>query len=152
MLPEVEIKTSKGNIRLELFEDDAPNTVANFISLIENDFYSGIIFHRVIPNFMIQAGCPDGRGSGGPGYRIYDEINQHKHERGVISMANAGPNTNGSQFFITYVPCDWLDGKHTVFGRVIDGMWVVDKIKENDKIEEIVVLKKRDHVYEPKKM
>ncbi len=149
MLPEVEIRTSRGNIRLELFEDDAPNMVANFINLIEKGFYNGLTFHRVIPQFMIQGGCPDGSGSGGPGYRFKDEFSNRTHERGVISMANAGPNTNGSQFFITHVPCDWLDGKHAVFGKVLDGIEVVDAIKQKDKINEIVVLQKRDHPYEP---
>jgi len=149
MLPEIEIRTSRGTIHLELFEDDAPNTVANFIHLIEKGFYDGLTFHRVIADFMIQGGCPQGTGTGGPGYRFADEISEKVHERGVISMANAGPNTNGSQFFITHVPCPWLDGKHTVFGRVLDGMDVVDSIQQHDKINEIVVLKKRDHEYVP---
>lgn len=149
MLPEIEIRTSRGTIHLELFEDDAPNTVANFIHLIEKGFYDGLTFHRVIADFMIQGGCPQGTGTGGPGYRFADEISAKAHDRGVISMANAGPNTNGSQFFITHVPCPWLDGKHTVFGRVLDGMDVVDSIQQHDKINEIVVLKKRDHEYVP---
>jgi peptidyl-prolyl cis-trans isomerase B (cyclophilin B) len=149
-LPVVTISTSRGDIQVELFEDDAPNTVANFISLVESSFYDGLTFHRVIPDFMIQGGCPRGDGSAGPGYRIDTEPSKRKHLRGVISMANSGPNTEGSQFFITHVPCPHLDGKHTVFGRVLDGQDVVDAIKQGDKITRIVVNQKRDHEYKPK--
>jgi peptidyl-prolyl cis-trans isomerase B (cyclophilin B) len=123
--------TSQGTIALELFDEDAPETVANFRKLAEDGFYDGIIFHRVIPDFMIQGGCPEGTGTGGPGYTFKDEINQHKIVRGALAMANAGPNTNGSQFFIvTTGEAPWLDGKHTVFGRVTEGMDAVDAIEE----------------------
>jgi cyclophilin family peptidyl-prolyl cis-trans isomerase len=122
--------TSHGTIALELFDDDAPKTVANFRKLAGEHFYDGVIFHRVITDFMIQGGCPDGSGSGGPGYKFEDEINDHKIVRGALAMANAGPNTNGSQFFIvTADRAPWLDGKHTVFGRVTDGMDAVDSIE-----------------------
>jgi len=147
-LPQVTIRTERGEIVLELTEDDAPNTVANFIYLVEKGFYDGLAFHRVIPNFMIQGGCPHGDGRGGPGYMIADEISPRlRHERGMISMANAGPDTGGSQFFITHVPCPHLDGKHTVFGRVIAGMDVVDTIEKGDRIFKVTVDRKRDHVY-----
>ena len=150
-LPQVTIETSKGKIVLELAEDDAPNTVANFISLAEKGFYDGLTFHRVIPNFMIQGGDPKGDGTGGPGYRIADEFSPNlKHTRGVISMANAGPNTGGSQFFITHVPTPWLDGKHAVFGRVTAGMDVVNKIQVGDKMIKVTVDRKRNHEYKPK--
>ena len=123
------IETSMGTIELELYPDDAPETVANFEKLAGDGFYDGLIFHRVIPDFMIQAGCPEGTGTGGPGYTFEDEFNEHKVVRGALAMANAGPNTNGSQFFIvTADACPWLDGKHTVFGRVTGGMDVVDAI------------------------
>ena len=123
--------TSHGTIALELFEDDAPKTVENFRKLAGDGFYDGIIFHRVIPDFMIQGGDPTGTGMGGPGYQFEDEFNEHKVVRGALAMANAGPNTNGSQFFIvTADACPWLDGKHTVFGRVTSGMDVADKISE----------------------
>jgi peptidyl-prolyl cis-trans isomerase B (cyclophilin B) len=122
--------TTQGTIALELFDDDAPKTVDNFRKLASEHFYDGIIFHRVIPDFMIQGGCPLGTGTGGPGYTFEDEINQHKIVRGALAMANAGPNTNGSQFFIVTVDrAPWLDGKHTVFGRVTDGMDTVDAIE-----------------------
>jgi cyclophilin family peptidyl-prolyl cis-trans isomerase len=122
--------TSHGTIALELFDEDAPETVANFQKLASEGFYDGIIFHRVIRDFMIQGGCPQGTGTGGPGYTFGDEINQHKVVRGALAMANAGPNTNGSQFFIvTAASAPWLDGKHTVFGRVTDGMEAVDAIE-----------------------
>ena len=125
------MKTSEGDITLELYDEDAPNTVANFVKLGKAGFYDGLNFHRIIPDFMIQGGCPEGTGTGGPGYTFDDEFNQHKVERGALAMANAGPNTNGSQFFIvTAQACPWLDGKHTVFGRVTDGMDVVDKIEQ----------------------
>ena len=124
------IETSKGAIEVELFRDDAPETVANFEKLAGEGFYDGLIFHRVIPDFMIQGGCPRGTGTGGPGYTFEDEINDHKLVRGAIAMANAGPNTNGSQFFIvTAEACPWLDGKHTVFGQVSEGMDVVDRLE-----------------------
>jgi cyclophilin family peptidyl-prolyl cis-trans isomerase len=125
------IKTNKGDIAIELFDDDAPKTVANFVKLAGDGFYNGVIFHRVIPDFMIQGGDPTGTGSGGPGYKFEDEFNDNKVVRGALAMANAGPNTNGSQFFIvTAEATPWLDGKHTVFGRVTEGMDVVDAISE----------------------
>ncbi len=121
--------TSKGDIKLELFEADAPKTVGNFVELSEKGFYDGLIFHRVIDDFMIQGGCPLGTGTGGPGYKFEDEINDHKIVKGTFAMANAGPNTNGSQFFIvTRDACPWLDGAHTAFGQVVEGMDVVDVI------------------------
>jgi peptidyl-prolyl cis-trans isomerase B (cyclophilin B) len=124
------MNTSHGTIALELFDDDAPKTVSNFRKLAEEQFYDGVIFHRVIPDFMIQGGCPEGTGTGGPGYKFEDEINGHKVVRGALAMANAGPNTNGSQFFIvTIESAPWLDGKHTVFGQVTDGMDAVDSIE-----------------------
>ena len=124
------MKTSEGDIVLELFYEDAPKTVSNFKKLASDGFYDGLIFHRVIDDFMIQGGCPQGTGTGGPGYTFEDEINDHKVVRGALAMANAGPNTNGSQFFIvTIEAAPWLDGKHTVFGRVTDGMDVVDQIE-----------------------
>jgi len=124
------MQTSEGAIGLELFDEDAPETVANFKKLAEEGFYDGLIFHRVIKDFMIQGGCPQGTGTGGPGYSFEDEINDHKVERGKLAMANAGPNTNGSQFFIvTIEAAPWLDGKHTVFGEVTDGMDVIDRIE-----------------------
>jgi cyclophilin family peptidyl-prolyl cis-trans isomerase len=123
-----------GAIAVELFDDDAPKTVANFKKLAEDGFYDGVIFHRVIPDFMVQGGDPTGTGSGGPGYTFEDEFNDHKVERGALAMANAGPNTNGSQFFfVTADACPWLDGKHTVFGRVTDGMDAVDAISNVDR-------------------
>ena len=123
--------TSQGTIELDLFDDDAPKTVANFRKLAEDHFYDGVIFHRVIPDFMIQGGCPQGTGTGGPGYKFEDEINPHKVVRGAVAMANAGPNTNGSQFFIvTTAAAPWLDGKHTVFGQVTGGMDAVDAIEK----------------------
>src|SRR5947209_2439878 len=124
------MNTSMGTIAIEFFDDDAPKTVANFRKLAADGFYDGIIFHRVIPDFMIQGGCPQGTGTGGPGYTFEDEFNQHRIVRGALAMANAGPNTNGSQFFIvTTDAAPWLDGKHTVFGQVTAGMEVVDAIE-----------------------
>src|SRR6059058_3378232 len=124
------LHTNHGAIELELFEGEAPKTVENFRKLAEDGFYDGVIFHRIIPDFMIQGGDPTGTGSGGPGYSFEDEFNDHPVERGALAMANAGPNTNGSQFFIvTADACPWLDGKHTVFGRVTGGMDVVDSIE-----------------------
>jgi cyclophilin family peptidyl-prolyl cis-trans isomerase len=126
--------TSEGQIQVELFDEDAPKTVENFTRLAGDGFYDGLIFHRVIPDFMIQGGCPQGTGTGGPGYTFEDEINDHKIVRGALAMANAGPNTNGSQFFIvTTDAAPWLDGKHTVFGRVASGQDVVDRISEVDR-------------------
>jgi peptidyl-prolyl cis-trans isomerase B (cyclophilin B) len=127
------LHTNHGAIAIELFDEDAPKTVDNFLKLSRDGFYDGVIFHRVIPDFMIQGGDPTGTGSGGPGYQFEDEFNRHRVVRGALAMANAGPNTNGSQFFIvTTEAASWLDGKHTVFGRVTDGMDVVDTISELD--------------------
>ncbi|MFI5050533.1 MAG: peptidylprolyl isomerase [Gaiellales bacterium] len=124
------IETNHGSIQLELFDEEAPQTVANFRTLASEGFYNGLVFHRVIGNFMIQGGCPNGTGTGGPGYTFDDEFNEHPIVRGTLAMANAGPNTNGSQFFIvTAEATPWLDGKHTAFGRVLDGMDVVDTIE-----------------------
>jgi cyclophilin family peptidyl-prolyl cis-trans isomerase len=123
------MQTNHGAIEIELFDDDAPKTVQNFTKLAKDGFYNGVIFHRVIPEFMIQGGDPTGTGTGGPGYTFEDEFNQHKVVRGALAMANAGPNTNGSQFFIVVADsCPWLDGKHTVFGRVTSGLDVADTI------------------------
>ena len=133
------IETNKGTITIELFVNDAPNTVDNFVKLINKGFYDGLKFHRVIPNFMIQGGCPQGTGTGGPGYSIDCEINSRKHETGTLSMAHAGKNTGGSQFFITHSPQPHLDGVHTVFGQVIDGMDVVNAIKQGDVMEKVTV-------------
>ena len=128
--------TSRGEIVCELFARDAPQTVNNFVFLARDKFYDGTVFHRVIPNFMIQGGDPTGTGRGGPGYQFADEVkgNPHKHQVGSLSMANAGPNTNGSQFFITHVVTNWLDGKHTVFGKVLSGQDVVNEIQQGDKL------------------
>jgi cyclophilin family peptidyl-prolyl cis-trans isomerase len=128
-MSEAVMKTTEGDITFELFDEDAPKTVSNFKELAGKGYYDGLIFHRVIPDFMIQGGCPEGTGTGGPGYTFEDEINEHKVVRGALAMANAGPNTNGSQFFIvTTDAAPWLDGKHTVFGEVTGGMDVVDRI------------------------
>src|SRR5947209_16664321 len=124
------IRTTEGAISFELFDGDAPKTVENFRRLAAEGFYDGLAFHRVIKDFMIQGGCPEGTGTGGPGYTFVDEINAHKVVRGALAMANAGPDTNGSQFFIVTAPaCPWLDGKHTVFGRVQSGMDVVERLE-----------------------
>ena len=132
--------TSRGPIKIELYPDKAPLTVANFVNLAKRGFYDGLNFHRVIADFMIQGGCPEGSGRGGPGYRFEDETTTGvRHERGVLSMANAGPNTNGSQFFITHVPTPWLDGKHTVFGKVTEGLDVVDAVKQGDLITKVTI-------------
>ena len=145
------ITTNHGAIELELFDEDAPKTVENFRKLAADGFYDGVVFHRVIRDFMIQGGCPQGTGTGGPGYTFEDEINDHKAVRGSLAMANAGPNTNGSQFFIvTREATPWLDGKHTVFGQVTDGMDVVDTLeglptdgrdrpREDAKIEKLTI-------------
>jgi len=123
------LHTSEGSIEIELFPEEAPKTVANFTKLAGEGFYDGLIFHRVIPDFMIQGGCPEGIGTGGPGYKFEDEFNDHKVVKGALAMANSGPNTNGSQFFIvTAEATPWLDGKHTVFGQVTSGQDVVDRI------------------------
>ena len=153
-LPRIQIQTERGNITIEMFEDEAPNTVANMISLILKGYYNGLNFHRVIPDFMIQGGCPHGTGTGGPGYDFDDECTtDRRHDSaGVLSMANAGPGTNGSQFFITHVPTPHLDGKHTVFGKVTEGLEVVDEIKQGDVMQTIVVIQKRDRVYEVEKL
>jgi peptidyl-prolyl cis-trans isomerase B (cyclophilin B) len=137
----VKLDTSAGEITLEMYPEYAPRTVNNFVFLANEGFYDGIVFHRVIDNFMIQAGDPTGTGSGGPGYRFEDEFdgNPLTHETGVISMANAGPNTNGSQFFITHSPQPHLDGRHTVFGRVISGQEVVNAISQGDRITKATV-------------
>ena len=134
--------TSRGEILCELFARDAPKTVNNFVFLAREKFYDGTVFHRVIPNFMIQGGDPTGTGSGGPGYQFADELkgNPHKHQVGSLSMANAGPNTNGSQFFITHVVTNWLDGKHTVFGKVSSGQDVVNKIQGGDELVSVTIL------------
>ena len=142
------LHTNHGPIEVELHDDDAPKTVENFRKLAADGFYDGVVFHRVIPDFMIQGGDPTGTGMGGPGYTFEDEINEHKVERGALAMANAGPNTNGSQFFIvTAEATPWLDGKHTVFGRVTGGMDAVDAISQvdtdaSDKPREAVVIER----------
>ena len=129
-MSEATLQTNAGPITVRFFDEDAPKTVENFRKLASEGFYDDLIFHRVIPDFMIQGGCPEGTGTGGPGYTFEDEINDHKVERGALAMANAGPNTNGSQFFIVTVDeAPWLNGKHTVFGRVVSGMETVDAIE-----------------------
>lgn len=135
------IETNKGTIKLELFEDKVPKTVGNFEKLAGEGFYDGLKFHRVIADFMVQTGCPQGTGTGGPGYKFADEFHPDlKHDGpGILSMANAGPNTNGSQFFITHVETPWLDGKHSVFGKVIEGQDIVDAIEQGDKMEKVTV-------------
>lgn len=132
--------TSRGPIVVELYPEKAPLTVANFVNLARRGFYNGLSFHRVIADFMIQGGCPEGSGRGGPGYRFEDEANNGVgHERGVLSMANAGQNTNGSQFFITHTATPWLDGKHTVFGKVTQGLDVVDSVAQGDTINTLTI-------------
>jgi cyclophilin family peptidyl-prolyl cis-trans isomerase len=161
-LPRVLMKTSKGDLVLELFENEAPQTVGNFISLVEKGYYNGLTFHRVLPGFMAQGGCPDGSGGGGPGYQIYcecDKPGHRKHFRGVLSMAHAGKNTGGSQFFLTFRRTSHLDGGHTVFGRVVEGLEVLEELQridpqrsagiEPDRIVEAKVIRKRDHAYQP---
>jgi cyclophilin family peptidyl-prolyl cis-trans isomerase len=158
-LPRAKLTTSRGAIVVELFENEAPNTVANFIDLAEKKFFDGTKFHRVVSNFMIQGGDPNTKdadptndGHGGPGYTFADEMPEGKfrrHFRGTLSMAHAGPNTNGSQFFITHLPAHWLNGAHTVFGRVLDGQEVVDAIKPGDLLEKVEILRKRQHEYKP---
>ena len=166
-LPQVKLTTTEGEIVLELFENQAPDTVGNFIHLVEKGFYDGVVFHRVLKNFMAQGGDPKGDGSGGPGYSIYDEVDREdyrRHFRGSVSMAKtAAPNSGGSQFFITFIPTPHLDGKHTCFGRVISGMDVATRLQridpdmpdpnaELDKIIKAEVIRKRDHAYVPKKV
>lgn len=164
-LPRVKISTNKGDIVIELFENEAPGAVGNFISLVEKKFYDGLVFHRVLPAFMAQGGCPNGTGTGGPGYNIYCECyqpNYRKHFRGTLSMAHAGRDTGGSQFFLTFVPTAHLNGRHTAFGRVIEGMDVLSKIERVDPSEKeqpqpdtmvkVEVLRKRDHEYKPNKV
>lgn len=149
-----EIVTSRGTIHLNLTPDQTPVTVANFVNLAQRGFYDGLKFHRVIPDFMIQGGCPDGVGTGGPGYRFENECKPGlSHERGVLSMANAGPDTNGSQFFVTHVACPWLDGKHTVFGKVVsaDDQAVVDAVRGDDTIETIRIVGDASRLLEAQK-
>ena len=135
------METDKGTIEIELYQDQTPKTVANFVNLAKRGYYNGIVFHRVIPDFMIQGGDPTGTGRGGPGYQFEDEFKSElKHSSpGILSMANAGPGTNGSQFFITHTATPWLDGKHTVFGKVIKGQDVVDNIAQGDKIKTLKI-------------
>ncbi len=137
--------TSKGKIVVELYPKNAPNSVNNFVFLAKDGFYDGTLFHRVIPNFMVQGGDPEGSGRGGPGYRFNDEFAGNewlRHKGGSLSMANAGPNTNGSQFFITHIKTDWLDGKHTVFGQVLEGQSIVDAIQGGDTLTSVVIEEK----------
>ena len=163
-LPRVKFTTSKGEIVIELFENEAPGAVANFVNLIEKKYYDGLTFHRVLAGFMAQGGCPKGDGTGGPGYHIACECEREDyrhHFAGTLSMAHAGKNTGGSQFFLTFKPTPHLDGRHTAFGRVIEGFDVLAKLQrrdpqrsrvEPDKIVKAEVLRKRDHAYEPKKL
>ena len=134
-------ETARGTIRVQLHDDKTPKTVENFETLANKGFYDGLAFHRVIPDFMVQGGCPQGTGTGGPGYQFEDEFHPElQHNRpGILSMANAGPNTNGSQFFITHGPTPWLDGKHSIFGRVLEGQDVVDAIEQGDEIKKITI-------------
>ena len=136
-----QLETDRGTIELELYDDKAPKTVANFVKLATDGFYDGLTFHRVIDDFMVQTGCPRGDGTGGPGYTFEDEFDAElKHDGpGILSMANAGPNTNGSQFFITHVATPWLDGKHSIFGRVRQGQDVVDAIRQGDHIVRVTI-------------
>ncbi len=137
------METNKGTIKIEFFDEHTPNTVKNFVALAKSDYYNGVTFHRVIPDFVVQGGDPTGSGSGGPGYKIADEVNNpvQIHELGALSMANAGPNTNGSQFFVVLNPnnCKHLNGKHTVFGKVIDGMNVVNSIIQGDSMLNVTI-------------
>ena len=134
------VETTLGTMMVQLYDEQVPNTVANFAHLASSGFYNGLKFHRVIPNFMIQGGCPKGTGTGGPGYTIKCEINPHKHGTGALSMAHAGKDTGGSQFFITHSPQPHLDGKHTVFGQVEKGMDVVNKIRQGDVMRKVYVV------------
>ena len=164
-LPRVKFETTAGDIVIELYENEAPQAVGNFVSLVEKKFYDGLVFHRVLPGFMAQGGCPEGRGSGGPGYNIYCEChkeNYRKHFAGTLSMAHAGRDTGGSQFFLTFLPTPHLDGRHTAFGRVVEGMDVLGDLKRVDprrpsgvepsKIKKATVIRKRDHEYKPTKV
>jgi cyclophilin family peptidyl-prolyl cis-trans isomerase len=162
-LPRVKMETNRGVLIIELFENEAPETVGNFVSLVEKGFYDGLTFHRVLPGFMAQGGDPDGTGGGGPGYQIYCECEKplhRNHFRGTLSMAHAGKDTGGSQFFLTFRPTAHLDGKHTAFGRVIEGLDVLTKIQRReprspippDKIVKAEVVRKREHKYEPRKV
>ena len=166
-LPRVRMETNRGTMVIELFEDEAPETVGNFVHLVESGFYDGLTFHRVLPGFMAQGGCPEGNGRGGPGYNIYCECEKsdhRKHFTGSLSMAHAGRDTGGSQFFLTFTPTPQLNGEHTVFGRVVEGLDVLAKIKRRDpekpaelaltpdKILKVEVLNKRDTKYEPRKV
>ena len=139
--PTAVIETNRGNIILELFLDKVPTTVNNFMKLSNDGFYNGLKFHRVIPDFMVQTGCPQGTGTGGPGYKFKDEFHSAlRHSTpGIMSMANSGPNTNGSQFFITHVPTPWLDNKHSVFGRVLQGLEIVNAIQQGDVMNRVSV-------------
>ena len=134
------VEMDKGKVVIELFDKDAPNTVANFEKLAKEGFYDGLTFHRVIAGFVAQGGCPNGNGTGGPGYTINCEINPNKHERGSLAMAHRGPNTGGSQFYICYEPQPHLDGMHTVFGKVIEGMDIVDKVNQGDKMNKVSIV------------
>lgn len=147
------IETSKGKIEINLFDDKTPVTVANFVNLAKRGYYNGLNFHRVIPDFMVQGGDPDGTGSGGPGYNFEDEFDSSlKHSKpGILSMANRGPATNGSQFFITHVPTPWLDGKHTVFGEVVSGQDVIDSIAQGDQIVKVTVSGDAEQLLESQK-
>jgi peptidyl-prolyl cis-trans isomerase B (cyclophilin B) len=136
------IETEKGNLVLELFASDVPRTVNNFVSLAREGFYDGLTFHRVEPGFVVQGGCPIGDGTGGPGYQFDDEITEHTHVAGALSMANSGPNTNGSQFFITYTPQHHLDGDHSVFGQLIEGMDVLERIEQGDVMIRVTIEEK----------
>lgn len=148
----INLKTSKGEIKATLFASKTPLTCANFLNLATRGYYDDLVFHRVIPDFMIQGGCPQGSGTGGPGYKFEDEIHPDlKHTGpGLFSMANAGPGTNGSQFFITHVATPWLDGKHSVFGKVDEGQSVVDSIKQGDSIDSIEILDSTEELFEAK--
>ncbi len=147
------LKTNNGNIEATIFASKVPMTAANFLNLAKRGYYDGIKFHRVIPDFMIQGGDPTGTGAGGPGYKFADEIDKSlKHTKpGIFSMANAGPGTNGSQFFVTHVPCPWLDGKHAVFGEVTKGQDVVNKIAQGDAIKSIEILDSTDDLFAAQK-
>jgi cyclophilin family peptidyl-prolyl cis-trans isomerase len=163
-LPRVKMETSHGALVIELFENEAPEAVANFVSLVEKGYYDGLTFHRVLPNFMAQGGCPEGTGTGGPGYNIYCECGKPEHRnhfRGTLSMAHAGKDTGGSQFFLTFRPTPFLDGRHTAFGRVVEGLEVLEKIERRDpqaantpgeKIVKATVVRKREHEYKPRKV
>jgi peptidyl-prolyl cis-trans isomerase B (cyclophilin B) len=150
----VKLTTTRGEVLIELFENEAPNTVANFVELVEKKFYDGLKFHRIIAGFMAQGGCPKGNGSGDAGYRFRDEVGEKRrtHFRGSLSMANSGPDTNGSQFFITHLPTGWLDGRHTVFGRVLSGQEAVDVLQPGDVIVKAELVRKRPHDYKVQKI